>query len=59
MLQKTVAIIMQTSRGEKPSSSSEPENLYSIFENATAKMTNVIATQRRLLREWKNLSTKV
>ena len=59
MLQKIVASIMQTNRGEKPISSSEPGKRISSLESATARITKVMATLRRLLREWKNFSTKV
>ena len=57
MLQKIVPSIMHTSRDEKPSSNSLPGNLKSSIDSDTAMITKVIATHRRLLREWKKRST--
>ena len=57
MLQKIVPSIMHTSRDEKPTSISVPGMVNSIMDSDTARITKVIATHSRLLREWKKRST--
>ena len=59
MLQKIVPSIMQTSREEKPISTSLPGKSMRSIERETARITKVIATQSRLLREWKTRSNQV
>ena len=55
-LQKMVPVIMHTSSREKPQFTGPTLN--SIMDRPTVSMTNAMEMVIRLLREWKNFSTR-